>query len=118
MRVTEEMQARGGQGRPGEQGKLALLWPWPFKVLGWDQEPAVPRKSGPDLRLPTQNYAIHLEAIFKLKCCQRPVTVLIFLFCSLSIHPHFLVGLGRGARVTELGLDSEIFGIFKGRQDF
>lgn len=43
----------------------------------------------PDLHLPTRNYAIHLQAIFKLKCCQRVVTVLIFLFCSFPIHPHF-----------------------------
>lgn len=73
-------------------------------------------KSAPDLHLPTQNYTIHLEAIFKLKCCQRVVTVLIFLFCSFSIHPHFLVGLEKGVRGIEPGLDSEIFGIIKSRE--
>lgn len=60
----------------------------------------------------------YTEAIFKLKCCQRVVTVLIFPFCSFSIHPHFLVGLERGVRGTEPGLDSEIFGIVKVKQDF
>lgn len=60
----------------------------------------------------------YTEAIFKLKCCQRVVTVLIFPFCSFSIHPHFLVGLGRGVRGTEPGLDSEIFGMVKVRWDF
>ena len=63
----------------------------------------------PDLHLPTWDYASRLQAIFKLKCCQRLVTVLIFLFCSFSIHPRSLVGLEERMRVIETGLDSEIF---------
>lgn len=72
----------------------------------------------PDLHLPTRNYTIHLQAIFKLKCCQRVVTVLIFLFCSFPIHPHFLVELERGKRGIEPGFNSEILGIVKVRWDF
>lgn len=59
-----------------------------------------------------------MQAIFKLKCCQRAVTVLISLPCSFAIHPHFLVGLQRSMRVTEPGLDSEISGIVEVRWDF
>lgn len=101
--VQEQTQAPGVQG-PSDWATRQVGVELTFKVsqfravssrgLLGDREQEL-SKCAPDLHLPTQNYAIHLQAIFKLKCCQRAVTVLIFLFCSFPIHPPFLVALER-----------------------